>query len=82
MYTNCPLSSMEELMALKQQAEGTDDDFHIHACQQIWYKPLVDGSVAAVFVNWDTVPVNLTCTAACITEMGLTGGLVSGEVVH
>ena len=68
-YTNCPLSTIEELTALREG--GTDDDLHIHACQQIWGKKLSDGTVATVFVNFDSVPVNLTCGPSCFTQLGL-----------
>ena len=58
---------MDELRAM---VEGTDDDLHIHACQQIWGKKLADGGAAVVFVNFDTVPVNLTCGADCFAKLG------------
>eukprot|EP00047_Mylnosiga_fluctuans_P005731 m.242349 g.242349 ORF g.242349 m.242349 type:complete len:400 (+) comp14019_c0_seq1:32-1231(+) len=43
----------------------------VPACQQIWARPLADGSVAMNFLNFDTKPAAITCDADCFRRAGL-----------
>ena len=47
------------------------------ACTNVWARPLVDGSVAFVFVNNGAANATVTCDAACFSAMNVTG---SGSV--
>jgi len=44
----------------------------VAACQQVWAKPLVDGDVALLFVNWAPDDAAVACDAECLDRAGLT----------
>ena len=44
----------------------------VAACQQVWAKPLADGDVALLFVNWAPDDAAVACDAECLDRAGLT----------
>ena len=54
----------------------------VPACQQIWARPLADGSFAVAFANFDTVPTVLVCDAACFGAIGMSSALVRDLWAH
>jgi len=46
-----------------------------HNCQQIWAKPLHDGSYGVLFLNWGGDDVPVVCGKACLASMGFEGGV-------
>ena len=83
MFDNCPLVPLGELQAMAAAASrrsvDTLGDLPVPACQQIWRKPLADGSVAVAVVNFDAFAVNVTCDSTCFAKLGFatvrTGGV-------
>ena len=54
----------------------------VPACQQIWGRPLADGSWSICAVNYDVVEANIFCDEACFSAMGMTSGSVRDVWAH
>ena len=54
----------------------------ISACQQIWGRPLADGSWAMCAVNYDVLPATITCDGGCFGAMGMLSGAVRDLWAH
>ena len=51
-------------------------------CQQIWARPLADGSWGVCAINYDTVEANIYCDATCFGAMGMSSGSVRDVWAH
>jgi hypothetical protein len=51
-------------------------------CQQIWARPLADGSFAVCAVNFDVVEANINCDETCLGSMNMTSASVRDVWAH
>lgn len=51
-------------------------------CQQVWARPLSDGSVALAFINFAKLPATLACDAACLKSAGVASAVRVRDVVN
>jgi hypothetical protein len=77
-WENCPSTTLEDLMA--HPVTNYED---IPACQQIWARPLADGSWGVAFVNYDSNNNStVTCDQGCFGSMNLTSATVRDLWAH
>ncbi len=51
-------------------------------CQQIWARPLADGSYALCAVNFDVVEANINCDETCLGAIGMSSASVRDVWAH
>ena len=71
-WENCPLSAEERIAAPE----------FIPDCQQIWAKPLANGSWAVAFANYALKEATVTCGASCFAALGMTSASIRDLWLH
>jgi len=72
LWENCPMTTLEDARHLSA----------IPNCQQVWAKPLSNGSYAVAFVNYDIVGATTVCGYSCLAEMGMRSASIRDLWAH
>ncbi len=73
LWENCPLSTLDSLRG--------DPEF-IPDCQQVWSKPLNDGTYAVTFVNYALSAATTVCDTSCMAELGMQSASIRDLWAH
>ncbi|GHP02064.1 hypothetical protein PPROV_000082000 [Pycnococcus provasolii] len=75
-HDTCPklkLSSIKPRHSVDFNPKRPSDelDADVPECEQVWAKPMSDGSVVLVLVNWNGSARNVTCASSCLRSAGI-----------
>ena len=60
-----------------------EEDADVPTCQQIWARPLSNGSYAVVFLNYDVIlPAQIPCGVDCFGALGMQSASVRDLWAH